>query len=109
MSIDREELAELCDARDKICNFCEAYDDCEKCKVTLLIDQAHNECFNNSRTYRCLLCGKEFCCEDDYDFDCNVEEELWGHIQMEHEEEFEECQDWDTPYMVEEYFERKDS
>ena len=41
--MDREELAELCDARDKLCAFCEN-DNCEKCQVTLLIDQAYVEC-----------------------------------------------------------------
>lgn len=42
--MDREELAVLCDARDNLCGFCENYDACEKCQVTLLIDQAHAEC-----------------------------------------------------------------
>ena len=41
--MDREKLAELCDARDKLCGFCENADFCEKCQVTLLIDQAYNE------------------------------------------------------------------
>jgi hypothetical protein len=40
--MDREDLAELLDARDKLCAFCEN-DECEKCIVTLLIDQAHEE------------------------------------------------------------------
>lgn len=42
MSIDREKLAELCDARDKLCAYCEA-DECEKCIVTRLIDDAMYE------------------------------------------------------------------
>lgn len=46
MAITREELAELCDARDKLCNFCEA-DECEKCIVTNLINDAFAECDNN--------------------------------------------------------------
>ena len=41
--MDREELAVLCDARDKLCGFCENYDICEKCQVTLLINQAYAE------------------------------------------------------------------
>ena len=41
--MDRVELAELCDARDKLCGFCEA-DECEKCIVTRLIDDACAEC-----------------------------------------------------------------
>lgn len=32
------------------------------------------------------------------------EEELWGHIQMEHEDKFEEVQDFETPYMIEECY-----
>lgn len=39
----REELAVLCDARDKLCNFCEN-DACENCQVTHLIDDAYGEC-----------------------------------------------------------------
>ena len=42
--MDREELTVLCDARDKLCGFCENYDACEKCQVTLLIDQVYAEC-----------------------------------------------------------------
>lgn len=38
----REELAVLCDARDKLCGYCES-DECEKCIVTTLIDDAYNE------------------------------------------------------------------
>ncbi len=38
----REELAVLCQARDTLCGFCEA-DECEKCIVTRLIDDAFNE------------------------------------------------------------------
>lgn len=38
----RDELAVLCDARDKLCGFCEAQE-CEKCIVTHLINDACNE------------------------------------------------------------------
>lgn len=38
----REELAVLCDARDKLCGYCES-DECKKCIVTALIDDAYNE------------------------------------------------------------------
>ena len=41
--MSREELAVLLDARDKLCGFCEN-DACEKCQVTLLIDDAFAEC-----------------------------------------------------------------
>ena len=43
MTITKGELAELCDARDKLCGFCEA-NECEKCIVTNLINDAINEC-----------------------------------------------------------------
>lgn len=38
----RDELAVLCDARDKLCDYCQS-DECEKCIVTALIDDAYNE------------------------------------------------------------------
>lgn len=38
----KDKLAELCDARDKLCNFCEN-DECERCIVTNLIDDAYAE------------------------------------------------------------------
>ena len=38
----REQLAILCDARDKLCAFCEV-NECENCIVTRLIDDAYNE------------------------------------------------------------------
>ncbi len=42
MWMDREYLARLCNARDTLCGFCEA-DECDKCIVTQLIDDAYNE------------------------------------------------------------------
>lgn len=41
--ISMDELAELLDARDKLCAFCEN-DNCEKCQVTILINDAYCEC-----------------------------------------------------------------
>lgn len=41
--MSREELAVLLDARDKLCKFCEN-DECERCQLTLLIDDAYTEC-----------------------------------------------------------------
>jgi len=60
--------------------------------------------------YICKICGEEFEMNEDYeDFDAwfeeEGEEELWGHLQDAHEEEFDEAQNLDTPYMLEEYFE----
>lgn len=40
--MDLTTYAKLCDARDTLCAFCEA-DECEKCIVTRLIDDAANE------------------------------------------------------------------
>lgn len=45
--IDKEELAKICQARDTLCNFCENTD-CEKCQVTILINDAYNEVENNN-------------------------------------------------------------
>lgn len=59
-------------------------------------------------SFTCKLCGESFYYENEYDFDDFGEEEVWGHIQTNHEEEFEECQDWDTPDMIDEYFEKED-
>lgn len=39
--MDRDYLAELCDARDTLCGFC-TESDCEKCMVQTLINNAHN-------------------------------------------------------------------
>lgn len=35
------------------------------------------------------------------------EEELWGHIQMEHEDVFDDVQDWETPDMLDECYEEE--
>lgn len=54
--------------------------------------------------YKCKTCGKTielYSC----DFDCFGEEVLWGHIQLEHEDVFEEVQDLETPFMIEECYE----
>lgn len=40
--IDRNELGELCETRDKLCNFCEA-DECENYIVSRLINDAYNK------------------------------------------------------------------
>lgn len=50
-------------------------------------------------SYECKHCGDIICVdEDDYD------EILWGHIQMCHHDVFEEVQDFETPYMIEECY-----
>lgn len=57
--------------------------------------------------YKCTICGETFYCEGDDDFD-NVVEELWNHLEMEHEDAFQECEDWNDSDMIEEFFERED-
>ena len=46
------------------------------------------------------------------DFECwtvdeDIDEILWGHIQMQHEDKFEEVQNWETPFMIEECYEEE--
>lgn len=61
-------------------------------------------------TYKCKICGQEIRFSAD-EFDCggsyhpDGEELLWEHIQMNHEDKFEEVQDWETPFMIEECYE----
>lgn len=43
-AITLDDLATLCDARDKLCSFCENTEDCSKCQVTRLIDDAYACC-----------------------------------------------------------------
>lgn len=50
--------------------------------------------------WKCLHCNTEFEAEEDED----IEEELWGHIQIEHDNIFDEVKDLDTPYMLEECY-----
>ena len=52
--------------------------------------------------YKCKHCN--FGC---WDVDNDIEEELWGHIQMHHEDKFEEVQNWETPDMIEECYEEE--
>lgn len=47
--------------------------------------------------FRCKHCGDCFI-KDGLSED--LDEALWGHIQMDHEELFEEVQDLETPYMT---------
>ena len=40
--MDRDYLAQLCNARDTLCGFCEVLE-CDKCIVSNLINDAYNE------------------------------------------------------------------
>lgn len=53
---------------------------------------------NKFTVYKCKYCDECFIKED---WDEDLEEALWGHIQMDHEELFEELQNLETPDMIE--------
>ena len=66
--------------------------------------------------YKCKACGSEFEEIDDEDyswFEDFGEEALWGHIQLDHPDIFEDCRDLETPDMLELQYdhviERKDT
>lgn len=50
--------------------------------------------------YQCNICDEIIEVEDTN----NCDEILWRHIQMNHEDVFEEIQNWDTPEMIEKYY-----
>lgn len=51
--------------------------------------------------YKCKFCSATFGPYTKIAFDEDGEEELWGHIQINHEEIFEEVQNLATPDMIE--------
>ena len=57
--------------------------------------------------FKCKCCGDYICEDPEYEdwFEYCGEEELWGHIQLGHPEIFKECQNLETPYMLEECYE----
>lgn len=65
----------------------------------------------NGRTavkYECKICGALFECAEDEPFDDWFEEygeeTLWGHIQNDHPDVFEEVQNDETPFMLEQCY-----
>lgn len=58
--------------------------------------------------YVCKTCGQVFGPYTDVELEKYGEEELWSHIQLDHEKEFEEVEDLDTPIMIEECYEVKE-
>ena len=52
--------------------------------------------------FKCKYCG--FGC---WDVDNDLEEELWEHIQMNHREIYEEVENLETPFMIEECYEEE--
>ena len=66
-----------------------------------------NELYSlNSKAWECKFCGVTVVANSSEEFDTSTEEELWGHIQSTHPDEFEEAQDWETDTMLEECYER---
>ena len=53
---------------------------------------------NKYEVYRCKHCGDHIIKTE---WENDLEESVWGHIQMYHEEIFEELQNLDTPDMIE--------
>ena len=53
---------------------------------------------------KCKLCGEEFYydCEEDWKY--NDGDDQWEHLESEHEEKYNECQEWLTRDMLDEYF-----
>lgn len=54
------------------------------------------------RKYKCKYCNF-----NNWDSNNDIEEELWGHIQMYHKDKFEEVQNLETPDMIEECYEEE--
>ena len=61
---------------------------------------------DKTSAYKCKACGEiiEFY---EAEFDSVGEEALWEHIQMNHVDIYGEVQDWETPYMIEDYYEEE--
>jgi hypothetical protein len=55
---------------------------------------------DKNTVYECKHCKMNFI-KEDWEELGRLEEVLWGHIQMDHEELFEDIQDLDTPAMLE--------
>ena len=68
----------------------------------------YDEATDTGCTFTCIICGEEFECEDDDDFEDNVKELLLNHIEMEHKEEYEECNDWYFQDIIEEYYDEEE-
>ena len=60
-------------------------------------------------SYQCRICGSTFECRHIEDFTDWGEEALWGHIQNDHPEVFEEVRDWETPFMLEECYDEEET
>lgn len=73
-----------------------------------IIVSDRNAKYVKDNPYVCKYCGQTFGPYTDKEFDNYGEEELWGHIQLEHEKEFEKVEDLDTPIMIEECYEVKE-
>ena len=59
-----------------------------------------NEYLLQDMSYECLVCGEVLNCAY-----ADIEETLWGHLQMEHEQLYERIQHLETPTMIEYHYE----
>lgn len=82
--MDREYLAKLCDARDTICSFCEV-NECEKCIVTHLIDDAHNELPDDEGSFTAFV----------YEDDGIVSHDMATYYSKDEAIQFAEARGWD--------------
>lgn len=79
------------------CNTCA---ECMSCpENTREYEKDFNSDSDDLAIFICNICGSEI---ETNKGDC--EEDLWSHLQLGHAEIFEECQNWETPYMMEVYF-----
>ena len=86
-----------------ICGTCRPEEDAQK------IIEKYHEANLPVTGYICKHCGEIFEREADEDFSDYEEENLWGHLQMKHEDLFEEDQDLETPDMLELHYDKYSS
>lgn len=56
------------------------------------------------KKYKCRICKKIIGIYDKYEFYEDGEEELWNHLGWHHPRKHNDCEDLDTPYMIEECY-----
>ena len=65
MAMDKNDLAELCDARDKLCRHC-TINKCDSCLVTQILNDAFNECENSEGLDKEGAPGAGFACDAEF-------------------------------------------
>lgn len=84
------------------------YPDSGWSETTIHNGEAKTEYFSESRTYTCVICGEDFYCSDDSEYEECLEEELLEHLETEHKRAYAKCKNWDTERIIEKYYERED-